>query len=664
MPKPCYLTKSRFKLGLDCDTKLFYTRKSEYENTSETDSFLESLAQGGFQVEELARMYHPNGIAILGNDWNYDQLAQETAQLLEQENVTIFEAAFLIDGLFIRVDILEKKGNNIKLIEVKAKSIDSSTHLSFIKKNKNLSGWDAFLYDVAFQQFVIQKCYPDWKIKAYLNLVDKSKKATVDGLHSHFRITPNADLRTGVTLTPGLSREDLGDSILATIPVIEEVTFIHTVNPHSPEISFQELIFLFRDAYRDDQKINTPIGGHCAGCEFRINEPSDGQKSGYHECWMEQLPSTRPDLIPLSRKRLNAPRISDVWDPRFQHKVYADNRFFMDELTEEDINIKPQAQGMSRTERQWIQIEKTTTNDPSIAVDEDNLRHEISQWKYPLNFIDFETSAVAIPFFKGMRPYEQVAFQFSHHIVYEDGRVEHAAEYINLSPGDFPNFKFIRALKATLETNEGSIFRYHNHENTIVNNIYEQLKKSSQPDKAELMAFIKTISHNTGSSTDSWRGDRDMIDLYKVVIRNYYNPQMGKSNSIKAVLPAVLQSSELLKEKYGLPISSLEFTSLNFDPNTVFIHFENGLPVNPYKLLPDVFEGISNEDLDRVIENSDDHTLKISDGGVALFVYAKMQHPEISDLERKSTTDALLRYCELDTLAMVMIFEHFKELCE
>jgi len=48
--KPRYLTKSRFKQALDCPTKLYYTKKSEYVNNQQTDTFLESLAQGGFQV--------------------------------------------------------------------------------------------------------------------------------------------------------------------------------------------------------------------------------------------------------------------------------------------------------------------------------------------------------------------------------------------------------------------------------------------------------------------------------------------------------------------------------------------------------------------------------------------------------------------------------------
>ena len=32
---------------------------------------------------------------------------------------------------------------------------------------------------------------------------------------------------------------------------------------------------------------------------------------------------------------------------------------------------------------------------------------------------------VAIPFHEGRRPYEQIAFQFSHHVIREDGSVAH-----------------------------------------------------------------------------------------------------------------------------------------------------------------------------------------------------------------------------------------------
>ena len=49
------------------------------------------------------------------------QLAR-TRELLGRENVTIFEAALEAQGLFVRVDILRKRGEHVELIEVKAKS--------------------------------------------------------------------------------------------------------------------------------------------------------------------------------------------------------------------------------------------------------------------------------------------------------------------------------------------------------------------------------------------------------------------------------------------------------------------------------------------------------------------------------------------------------------
>ena len=60
-----YLTKSRFKLAIDCPTKLYYVGKQEYANNSVDNPFLEALAEGGFQVGELAKYYYPGGIQFI-----------------------------------------------------------------------------------------------------------------------------------------------------------------------------------------------------------------------------------------------------------------------------------------------------------------------------------------------------------------------------------------------------------------------------------------------------------------------------------------------------------------------------------------------------------------------------------------------------------------------
>ena len=52
----------------------------------------------------------------------------------------------------------------------------------------------------------------------------------------------------------------------------------------------------------------------------------------------------------------------------------------------------------------------------------------------------------------------------------------------------------------------------------------------------------------------------------------------------------------------------------------------------------------------------------IEDGGMALTAYAKLQYVDMSEREREELTIGLKKYCELDTLATVMVYEHFREL--
>ena len=53
----------------------------------------------------------------------------------------------------------------------------------------------------------------------------------------------------------------------------------------------------------------------------------------------------------------------------------------------------------------------------------------------------------------------------------------------------------------------------------------------------------------------------------------------------------------------------------------------------------------------------------LREGSAAMAAYTCMQFSEMSDYERRELQGALLRYCELDTLAMVMIYEAWREWC-
>jgi hypothetical protein len=86
MNRQRYLTKSRFKLAIECPTKLYYSGKSnEYHDTMSENAFMAMLAEGGYQVGALAKARYPKGIEIEGRD--HQKLAQLTQEYLRQDQV-------------------------------------------------------------------------------------------------------------------------------------------------------------------------------------------------------------------------------------------------------------------------------------------------------------------------------------------------------------------------------------------------------------------------------------------------------------------------------------------------------------------------------------------------------------------------------------------------
>ena len=79
--------------------------------------------------------------------------------------------------------------------------------------------------------------------------------------------------------------------------------------------------------------------------------------------------------------------------------------------------------------------------------------------------------------------------------------------------------------------------------------------------------------------------------------------------------------------------------------------------IDPYKLLPKMFQDIGDKDFALLSEDDE-----LRDGGAALTAYARLQFEEMKEYERAEIRKALLKYCELDTLAMVMIYEGWKDL--
>lgn len=647
-------SKSTFKKGLECPNKLYYLNDKTYANQKQKDSFLNYLAEGGFQVEELARLHYPNGKCIEAESYEYELAVNQTKTALKEENIVLFDAAFLHDGYYSRCDIIEKKGNVIRLIEVKAKSFDSTNDYLFMgRRGKLTSEWKPYLFDLAFQKKVIQLAFPALEVQAFFMMADKNKQAGIDGLNQFFRVTEGGKSRKNIQKYV-TSLEDVGNSVLTEINMDE---VIHRILSDQfdcyGDMKFSVVLPYLKEKYLQRIFSNVEIDVKaCKKCEFKasIEEKENGLKSGFEHCFKMKKNWSDADF--------RRPNIMEIWNFRTDTLV-KQNRLFLDEVQETDLNITIEADRISSSERRWIQVEKSRSGDNSVHVEKDGLKAEMGKWEFPLHFIDFETSTVALPFTKGRKPYEQVAFQFSHHIYHADGRIEHATEFISHTPGEFPNFVFARALKEALSEDKGSIFCYASHENTILNAIMNQLNESEVTDKEELISFLKTIAKPTSETIDTWHAEREMIDLKNVIQNYYYNPFTKGSNSIKAVLPASLQSSAFLQAKYVQPLHRIQVSSKNFEENHCWLSIENGKIKNPYKMLPPLFADWQEEEKEGNVMGNEEN---IADGGAALAAYGKLQYQDMSERERTAIVSGLLKYCELDTLAMVMIYEHLKEM--
>lgn len=649
MAKARYLTKSRFKLALECPTKLFYTAKPDYANQSLDDPFLQALADGGFQVGELAKQYFAGGIDIKTLD--IEQALAETRQLMARDHAIIFEAAIRYQQLLIRVDVLVKSPAGIQLIEVKAKSYNAEKDGDFLNKSGKIdSKWKPYLYDVAFQKYVIAAAFPQYTVSSYLMLADKQQACQSAGLNQKFLLTRDERLRRGVAVVQSLTQHDLA------VPLLRKVNVDHVVNKilsgnnsdDLPLSSFSENVAYFAKAYADDVRLSAELGAKCKTCEFKTtaNDAELGLKSGFIECWKQKLGWQDSDF--------NDANVLSLWNFRKADRFVKSGLIKLKQLTEDDIDFDGSlSTPLSTTARQWLQISKAKNQDDTVFLDKAALRRVMASFTYPLHFIDFETSTAALPYFKGMVPYETVAFQFSHHVLHLDGKVEHKTQFLEATPSQFPNFDFIRELKAALSHDQGTIFRYSNHENTVLNHIANQLVASEEADKDQLIDFIKSITHSGQDKTEKWQGSRDMIDLLELVKAYYFDPATKGSNSLKAVLPAILNRSDALKRCYGAPIyGTSQMPSLNFQQHTWVELDDEGVVIDPYKTLPKLFQDASEHDI-ALLSEADE----LNHGGLALSAYGKLQFTAMSDYERAELEAALLKYCELDTLAMVMLYQ-------
>ena len=307
-------TKSAFKQALFCPASLYYYYdRDHYANQMNEDDYLAALADGGNQAGDLAKVYYgvqPDAdISVL----DYEKSLEITAGLLRRDEVNIAEAAFRWGDCFVRADIIEKKGNAINLIEVKAKSWDPAGDSFVTKRNANKvdSGILEYVYDVAFQKYVIQKALgPGFTVKAHLMLADKSVVSDApDGVNQYFRVEKDRSGRTVIVRGKGAEELCRYAHILRPFDVdaLCERIIAGTTDEQAAVMGcpFEEFIGKMSRIYVDHVREYCPVSAKCFGCPFVSNEKTPGMLDGRIECWKHDRG--------LGEEDFRRPMVGDLW---------------------------------------------------------------------------------------------------------------------------------------------------------------------------------------------------------------------------------------------------------------------------------------------------------------------------------------------------------------
>jgi hypothetical protein len=137
---------------------------------------------------------------------------------------------------------------------------------------------------------------------------------------------------------------------------------------------------------------------------------------------------------------------------------------------------------------------------------------------YPRYFFDFEGIDLPVPRWEGVRPYEQIPFQWSCHIERSPGNFEHA-EFLDLS-GDDPSKACIERMLGVIDMDDGGpiLVYYAPYERGRLEGLAERHPEHTQ-------ALAKYVNR--------------LVDLLPIVKEFYYHPDMQGSFSIKKVLPQI-----------------------------------------------------------------------------------------------------------------------------
>lgn len=641
MPTPP-ITKSQFKLGLECVQKLRHARAGLPQDTRGNE-LLRLLAEGGAAVEALHRAIEEG---VFCGNIEPPNAARETMRQVGQAiqevrcglpRRSLYEVTIEIDGFLARIDLLRVLPDRLELVEIKSKSSPKQPILTDDRRIR--SDWLSYVQDLGFQHELLMRwarhhhrelgIAANIDVCARMLVINRHGFASTHDLLSPGNYSPsyrigNRETRAVVEYVgrPTPAHTDL----ICELDLDEEVSVVREnagstvstfLNRGIAECMTAMVAIVDGDVWPppDDSRSSS-----CKKCEFRV-EPTAA--SGFERCWsMPDFPAHH--IAELSR----------VGPKQFADAIAA----FGPRASITDL---PSTAVRDRQLRQW----KSALSAHPI-VDGNFAACPIGEmipsgWSGTIWFLDFETSTYPIPSRVGGRPYEHIPFQFEGHSL-PSPRAQlrdrtRLAGFLELADPD-PRRKFVDELCTQFPGN-GPIFHWHRFERTVLNAIKASLAQEPLIGDKGRHAFIDSLVGPGG------RGGGRLVDLLPIAERAFYHPELRGSYSIKRVVPIA----------WAMPAIRAEFMKGHGaagDPDCYSGATDpyDGLPAPPRALL----EELGGDSVIRKIIAEDEGGSGVRNGGMAMLTYhyARMFGGE----HHKELQAQLRRYCRLDSAAMVMVY--------
>ena len=251
-----------------------------------------------------------------------------------------------------------------------------------------------------------------------------------------------------------------------------------------------QILNKFEEILSQNSEPDIDIGAHCSNpyaCD------------AWEYCWREQRGIPEYSIFDISRLRS---------DKKFE--LYKSGIVKFEDIKELDkFNASQQIQIRSELSKEQI-------------IDKEAIKEFLNTLSYPLYHLDFETFQQAVPEFIGLRPYEQIPFQFSIHKDDGKGNSEHF-EFL-AEAGSDPRYELALNLIKFIPQDACVLAYNMSFEKGVIRRLAEIYPQISN----ELMAIHDNI--------------KDLMAPF--ASKSYYHPKMQGSYSIKYVLPALVPEFE------------------------------------------------------------------------------------------------------------------------